>query len=213
MRLAFAALSIVLSLALLIPGITQPVLTINGTIEKAQMVDTGMDMMVNAVSSGSQDSARNMLNMAAGMLGLNDIQGSVEVFHKSRSIMQTVEELYYSGNALVAILVGLFSIIIPTVKLSAMLLVLMPISLSIKQRLTQIMAVIGKWSMADVFVVALIIVYMAGNASAGMGDMLTTHAQFESGFYFFAAYCVFSIISHSLLPQQFDRETEQENIT
>lgn len=176
MRTLVTAVLIITSLALLIPGVTQPVLTISGSIEKAQLVDSGVEMFIDSFSEGSQTRARDMLNMAAGMLGLSEISGQVEVFYKSRSIIDTVKELYASNNVIVAVLVGLFSIVVPAVKLSMMLLISLPMADKFNAGLYQLMAAIGKWSMADVFVVALIIVYMAGNASAGMGDMLVTTA-------------------------------------
>jgi len=96
-------------------------------------------------------------------------------------------------------LIGLFSIVIPAVKLITMIILLLPVTPLIKQRLSKMISVIGKWSMADVFVVAIIVTYMAGNASAGMGDMLKTQSQFEIGFYYFLGYCIFSIASQMMI--------------
>ena len=64
-------------------------------------------------------------------------------------------------------------------------------------------ATLSKWSMADVFVMGLLVAYMAGSASGEMGDLLTMHAQLESGFWFFVGYCLFSIFAGALV-----RETE-----
>ncbi|MGZ9899779.1 paraquat-inducible protein A [Shewanella gaetbuli] len=198
MKLITSILFIVVSLALLIPGVTQPILTINGTIEKAELVDAGLDMLAENLSAEPNSNARNMLDMAVAMFGFDDIEGEVAVFHKSRSILETIEELYRSSNIFVAALVGLFSVAIPTIKL----LIMLGVNLTrgrTKTYLINIMQAISKWSMADVFVVALIVVYMAGNASAGMGDILVTSSTIEPGFYFFLGYCVFSIISQALV--------------
>ncbi|QBF83170.1 paraquat-inducible protein A [Shewanella maritima] len=211
MRVVISIVLVVCSLALLIPGVTQPVLTITGSIEKAQMVDTGKQLLLDNVSANSQSSAASMLNMALSMLGLDEVEGQVEVFHKTRSIADTVSELYLSNHLLVAALVALFSIVIPAIKLLLMLVIHLPIKLSIRLGIYRFMALISKWSMADVFVVALIIVYMAGNASAGMGEMLQTQAQFENGFYFFAAYCLFAIASQVLLQRPSDKVNTGES--
>jgi uncharacterized paraquat-inducible protein A len=61
-------------------------------------------------------------------------------------------------------------------------------------------ASIAKWSMADVFVVALFIAYLAANATQSSGDpaapsLVAFDARFGSGFYWFAAYCVCSLAS------------------
>jgi hypothetical protein len=52
--------------------------------------------------------------------------------------------------------------------------------------------------MADVFVMALIVAWLAGSASGQMGDLLTMDARLEEGFWFFLAYCLFSVASAGL---------------
>ncbi|WP_299489793.1 paraquat-inducible protein A [uncultured Shewanella sp.] len=199
MKQVVSILVIVLSLVLLIPGVTQPILSIQGSIEKTALRDAGLDMIAQQMGEDSQSSARGMLSMVTGLLGLNDVKGEVEVFQKTRSIWGTSEELYHSGNKLVAVLIILFSVFIPVVKLLLMLLMSLPIKESFSISLNRFIGVIGKWSMADVFIVAIIVSYMAGNASAGMGDLLKTTAQFEVGFYYFLGYCLFSLLSHGFL--------------
>jgi uncharacterized paraquat-inducible protein A len=196
----YVSISLVLiSLILLIPGVTEPMLTITGTIEKSQLVDTGKDMLIQDLTEDSRANTRGILDIAASMLGLDTLEGEVEVFRNSRSIIDTISALYQSHHFVVAMLVGLFSIVIPAVKLITMLILLLPVTPLIKQRLSKMISVIGKWSMADVFVVAIIVTYMAGNASAGMGDMLKTQSQFEIGFYYFLGYCIFSIASQMMI--------------
>lgn len=196
----YLSISLVLiSLILLIPGVTKPMLTITGTIEKSQLVDTGKDMLIQDLTEDSRANTRGILDIAASMLGLDTLDGEVEVFRNSRSIIDTIAALYQSHHFVVAMLVGLFSIVIPAVKLITMLILLLPVTPLIKQRLSKMISVIGKWSMADVFVVAIIVTYMAGNASAGMGDMLKTQSQFEIGFYYFLGYCIFSIASQMMV--------------
>ncbi|ABI73732.1 Paraquat-inducible protein A [Shewanella frigidimarina NCIMB 400] len=174
-------------------------LTITGTIEKSQLVDTGKDMLIQDLTEDSRANTRGILDIAASMLGLDTLDGEVEVFRNSRSIIDTIAALYQSHHFVVAMLVGLFSIVIPAIKLITMLILLLPVTPLIKQRLSKMISVIGKWSMADVFVVAIIVTYMAGNASAGMGDMLKTQSQFEIGFYYFLGYCIFSIASQMMI--------------
>lgn len=196
----YLSISLVLiSLILLIPGVTKPMLTITGTIEKSQLVDTGKDMLIQDLTEDSRANTRGILDIAASMLGLDTLDGEVEVFRNSRSIIDTIAALYQSHHFVVAMLIGLFSIVIPAVKLITMLILLLPVTPLIKQRLSKMISVIGKWSMADVFVVAIIVTYMAGNASAGMGDMLKTQSQFEIGFYYFLGYCIFSIASQMMI--------------
>ncbi|WP_133038910.1 paraquat-inducible protein A [Shewanella fodinae] len=203
-----ALLLLLSSLALLVPGVTLPILTIDGHIEKAKLSATGMDMLAESVSKDTADGkqlTRNMLGLVAGLLGLDHLQGEVEVFHKSRSIWGTVTELQQHGNLLVAVLIALFSVVIPALKLLLLLLsVLLPLPAGARRNITAVTDAIAKWSMADVFVVALIISFLAGDASAGMGDLVRTSAQFETGFWCFLGYCLLAIVGQFLLKPRRD---------
>lgn len=200
----FPVIVIFISLVLLVSGVTQPILSISGTIDKSELTLAGVDHLANSFSddSAGSGSARGMISMITGMLGLNEIEGEVEVFQKTRSIWGTIEELYQSGNAPVSALVMLFSIVIPALKLSLMLLLQFSVPENVQARLNRFIALISKWSMADVFVVALMVSFMAGNASAGMGELLRTSSNFEVGFYYFTAYCLFSILSTYLVTRR-----------
>lgn len=205
----YLSISLVLiSLILLIPGVTEPMLTMTGTIEKSQLLDTGKDMLTQNLTEDSRTNTRGILDVAASLFGLDTLEGEVEVFRNSRSIIDTIVALYQSHNLIVAMLVGLFSIVIPAVKLITMLILLLPVPQRIKQQLNSMIGAIGKWSMADVFVVAIIVTYMAGNASAGMGDMLKTQSQFEIGFYYFLGYCIFSIASQMMIDMTQTRKSQ-----
>lgn len=200
MKPLFSIFIILLSLALLVPGVTQPILSISGSIDKAKLAEQGIEQVTQRFDEDAgRDHARGMLNMVSSLLGLNSLKGEVEVLQKTRSIWGTVIELYTTGNGLVAALVMLFSVVIPALKLSLMLAQQCVSSIGLKLRVNALVNALAKWSMADVFVVALIITFMAGNASGGMGEMLKTQAQFENGFYFFTAYCILSILSGYLV--------------
>ncbi|SUI75159.1 Uncharacterized paraquat-inducible protein A [Shewanella putrefaciens] len=200
MKPLFSIFIILLSLVLLVPGVTQPILSISGSIDKAKLAEQGIEQVTQRFDEDAgRDHARGMLNMVSSLLGLNSLKGEVEVLQKTRSIWGTVTELYTTGNRLVAALVMLFSVVIPALKLSLMLAQQCVSSIGLKLRVNALVNALAKWSMADVFVVALIITFMAGNASGGMGEMLKTQAQFENGFYFFTAYCILSILSGYLV--------------
>jgi len=55
--------------------------------------------------------------------------------------------------------------------------------------------------MADVLVIAIIVAFMAANAS-NMGGLLDMDARFEPGFYFFLGYCTFSILSMQVITRK-----------
>jgi uncharacterized paraquat-inducible protein A len=71
-----------------------------------------------------------------------------------------------------------------------------------RQRTLALVEFIAKWSMADVFVVALFIAYLAAMASqsapAAGPPVVAFSAHFGAGFYWFAAYCLFSLATQQL---------------
>lgn len=183
-------LLILIALALLIPGLSLPMLSLDGQADKAKFADTTIGMMTE------DKEVRGILGSVSALLGFNRVEGQVEIYQKTRSIWGTIQDLADHGNLLVAVLIATFSVIIPGLKLLCQLalLVLKPAD-RLARSLHQFIGLIGKWSMADVFVVAIIVSYLAGNAKGQMGELITMHAQLEPGFWCFTGYSLFSIAS------------------
>jgi hypothetical protein len=194
LRLLGAAF-VLASLGLLYPGISQPVLTLSGELEKSALADFGIDLIAGQ-SSNSQ--AREMLTMMSRFMGLDQVEGRIEAYRSTRSILGLSRELADSGNELVAVMIVTFSVVIPVIKL---LLQLFALTLpgGVGQRLLAANAALGKWSMADVFVMAMLIAFMAGRASDHVGELLIMDARLERGFWFFLAYCLFAIAAGAVL--------------
>jgi uncharacterized paraquat-inducible protein A len=95
----------------------------------------------------------------------------------------------------------LFSIVIPATKILLMLLGSYFYDSKNSRKAFLISSVISKWSMADVFVIAIIVAFMAANAST-VGGLLNLGARFEPGFYFFLGYCIFSILSIQVITRK-----------
>ena len=189
-------LFIVIALCLLYPGVTQPVLTLSGTIEKSALAQLGIEMISG---DGADAQTRQMLMMVSSFLGLDQIEGQLQAYSSTRSMWGTVEELARSGNVLVAMLIVFFSLVIPVFKLLLQAGSLFISSPDTNKGLLWLNAVLSKWSMSDVFVMGLLVAFMAGRASEQVGDLLTMNASLEPGFYYFLAYCLFSIAASGLL--------------
>lgn len=187
---------IVIALCLLYPGVTQPVLTLTGTVEKSRIAELGVEMIAG---EGADAQTRQMLSAISSFLGFDQIQGQLQAYHNTRSIWGMVDELARTGNLPVALLIVLFSLVIPAFKLLLQAVGLFAAPIDVRRLLFACNAALSKWSMADVFVMGLLVAYMAGSASGQMGDLFTMHAQLEPGFYYFLAYCVFSIVAGWLL--------------
>ncbi|MBH0056195.1 paraquat-inducible protein A [Pseudoalteromonas sp. SWXJZ94C] len=195
MRNWLSVLSIIIALGLLFPGITKPVLTIEGNIDKSKLAQAGIEMLAEE----GDGRTRSMLMMFSNMLGLDKLEGEISAYNKTQSILGTVKELASNNNLFVAALVGLFSIVIPSLKLLLQLLYCcLPLN-RFKQKLGLVICALSKWSMVDVFVIALIVTYLAGNAHGKSGELLVMNAQFGEGFWYFSAYCIFAIIASNLI--------------
>ncbi len=48
-KLSTVLIITIISLALLIPGVTQPMLTLTGTIDKSKMTETGIDIIIESM--------------------------------------------------------------------------------------------------------------------------------------------------------------------
>ncbi|QYJ89677.1 paraquat-inducible protein A [Shewanella halotolerans] len=185
-------LVILIALALLIPGLSLPMLSLDGQADKSKFAQTSIELM-------TEDSeVRGLLGSVSAFLGFNELEGQVEIYRKHRSILGTVQDLMQSGNLLVGIMIATFSVIIPTLKLLAQAVLVFAQGRT-ATLLTRLIDTIGKWSMADVFVVAIIVSYLAGNAEDQMGELIIMHAQLESGFWFFTGYCLFAIASNIMM--------------
>jgi hypothetical protein len=127
----------------------------------------------------------------------------VPVYEQTRSILGSVRRLYEVGSPVPASLILLFSVIVPFGK---MLLVAWALTLRdarVRDRTLTFVEAIARWSMADVFVVALFIAFLAAQASQSANPqaeppLIAFTAHFGTGFYWFAAYCVVSLASQQV---------------
>lgn len=116
-----------------------------------------------------------------------------QVFHETRSILQTIGNLMESRNYFVALLILFFSVLVPFIK-GILLLRVLSMKHEIKRySIYRFVRGISKWAMADVFVVGVFVAFLAANASSNM------NAVIEPGFYFFSAYCLLSLLSLQFL--------------
>ena len=129
------------------------------------------------------------------------LEGRVEAYRSTRSIAGMARELADGGNVLVAVLIVTFSVVIPVGKLLLQAAaVLAPAPLA--RPLLVCNGALSKWSMADVFVMAMLVAWLAGKASAHDGGLLIMQAELERGFWFFLAYCLFAIAAGILVLRQ-----------
>jgi paraquat-inducible protein A len=212
------------SLALLIPGLFLPVLTIRGVLTREGVAHVAPTMLERGLSDETIAVLKSMMNPSiVSFLGatggdlrkiilekltpqitaaLQKNVDEVEVYQQTRSIIGSVRRLYEVGSPVPATLILLFSVIVPLGK-AALVAWAMFLGDASRRRTLRFVEMIAKWSMADVFVVALFIAYLAAQASttapgAAAPSLVVFTAHFGAGFYWFAAYCVFSLASQQV---------------
>ena len=115
--------------------------------------------------------------------------GKMTFYERTQNIVETIEALFKEDNEVVAALILFFSIIVPLLKAIILLIVLFFKQIKRRLDLYRFVYAIGKWSMADVFIVGVFLAYLATKSNEGI------HAQLENGFYYFMAYCIISLAS------------------
>jgi len=119
--------------------------------------------------------------------------GEMVLQETTQSVVSTIKSLYEANNNLVASLILLFSIVVPLIKAVVLLAVLLVPKLPAKSWLHNFVAIISKWSMADVFVVGVLLAFLATKSEE------TIQAWIHEGFYFFLAYCIISILAAQII--------------
>lgn len=119
--------------------------------------------------------------------------GQLDLYESSQSIIQTIDALFSNNNNLVAWLILLFSVVVPVLKTVMLLLVLLFNHHRSRESMLKFVSVIGKWSMADVFVVGIFMAYLATQSNQAVS------ATLHQGYYYFTAYCVLAILGTQLI--------------
>ena len=113
-------------------------------------------------------------------------------FDDEYSVVGGIANLFDHGNPALATIVLLFSIVFPVLKLAAVAWAwVWPLEIDARRRLLRWTALLGRWSMLDVFVVAVIVVLLQ---SSFLG-----RAEPRPGIYIFAAAIALSMLSALLV--------------
>ena len=222
-RRGLALTGIVLALGLLIPGLFLPVITIKGVLQPQGIADLAPKLIDQGVSEQTVATLKPLINPAllpllenspGGLRGAlvnqlsKQISGDlkkgqpIQVYEQTRSILGSVKYLYSVQSNTAATLILVFSVLVPFVKSTLVMWAVYHSNVRRRTFTLRFVEIIAKWSMADVFAVALIIAFLAAQATQAAGttatNLVTFTATFGPGFYWFAAYCLFSLLSQQL---------------
>ncbi|WP_309496845.1 paraquat-inducible protein A [Sulfurovum sp.] len=114
--------------------------------------------------------------------------GDIVLSFESKGVVGSIQKLFESGDIVVALVIFLFSVLIPVLKVLSLLIVSLFLQSNFAHGIIKFFKMIGKWSMVDVFVVAVFLVYLTSNK----GEI--SRAEVEVGLYFFLAYVIVSML-------------------
>lgn len=134
---------------------------------------------------------------------------STPILDQTRSILGTINDLFQQSRTIPAVLILLFSVVFPIIKGILIIFSLLTPNGELRARLYRIISAIGKWSMADVFVVAIFLSYLSTTGDThsqmhnikvfGMVIPLEVITKVMSdvglGFWCFLGYCLLSLLA------------------
>ncbi|MCK5354011.1 MAG: paraquat-inducible protein A [Methyloprofundus sp.] len=192
----------ILSIACLIPGIIQPFMTITAEISKQELFDTATKEFLPP----SQQGNHFMHSMLQSVLQEVNFEGSITAFESTRSLLETMNELIAHKHVAVGLLIGFFGIIIPGIKIILTLIALLSASGQTRSDLLKISSLLSKWSMSDVFLMAILVAFFTVNANAQAINTIQMQAALGPGFYYFATYCLLAVAAGQLMQFQYEQK-------
>ncbi|MDD9950388.1 MAG: paraquat-inducible protein A [Zetaproteobacteria bacterium] len=139
---------------------------------------------------------------------------SLPNLNQTRSILGTVQHLWGNERRLVAFLIFMFSVFIPAFKaILTMVCFLYFRGTALARNGMRWVAMISKWSMCDVFIVAVFLVFLTTGQQPALNSHalqlmgmkidvqvgIRMHSTLGPGFYYFTTYCLLSILSSQLM--------------
>jgi hypothetical protein len=121
-----------------------------------------------------------------------ELEGKFYFQYQCKSVLDVIHILFEANNYVVGIAILLFSIIFPIIKLIVSFISMAIPSTHRFYFMRIIIHKLGKWSMADVFVVAMFLAYLAFQ---NMSDQIQTDARVLPGLYYFMSFSILSIVS------------------
>lgn len=119
--------------------------------------------------------------------------GRVVLQYESKGIITTIHKLYLVENYFLASLLFLFSVLLPVLKILLSLAALELGQSRTRRASVLFIKAIGRWSMTDVFVVAVLLAFLTADTAQ------LTDATLGPGLYFFAGYGLLSIAAGQLM--------------
>ncbi len=182
----------------------------------AGLILAGLCLLIMGVHLPMIDIEARIANFELILLGEPVAFSDQILFHQSKSILQVVQVLIQERKPelmLVAALVFAFSVILPALKMTLSFIALVRGREPQGRFAKWLLFKAGKWSMADVMVVAIFMAFIGFNGvvdsqlatleeyATSIHVLTTNNSALQVGFYLFTAYCLIGLISSALLPR------------
>jgi len=115
--------------------------------------------------------------------------GDIILSFESKGILGSISKLFESNEYAVGGAILLCSVIIPLLKILILIFTIIFKDYRFANTLISFFKHLGKWSMLDVFVVAILLVYLTSNSAE------VSHAEIQIGLYYFLIYVILSMIT------------------
>lgn len=188
-----------------------------GVAELSAMVAGAAVLLITGLSLPMIDIEATIASFSFKLVG-EDVSFTNQVlFFQSKSILQVVRLLLQNGGfglVVVALLVFTFSVLIPIAKLIASVITIHRNAPPRNALHRFLVFKSGKWSMADVMVVAIFMSYIGFNgvinsqltqltAFSGNVEMFTTNnSVLQTGFYLFTGYCIIGLLLSAMIDKR-----------
>lgn len=151
---------------------------------------------------------------------------SSDLVDKKLSLIQTIQELYQDDRIVVTVLLSLFSIGIPIIKSLSVSFAYFIRNTQLEYKIYDFVSKIGKWSMADVFVIAVFLAVLSTNHAETASNQQIVVFGFKmellissqtlsavgQGFYYFVGYCLLSLLATQISLSSFNCKKLSQDI-
>jgi hypothetical protein len=186
-------------------------------------------MLVGGVSSPMIEVEVRISQLDATLLGSPIEFHEQSLYYRSKTVLevfQTLIQMHRPAMSLVAVLVLLFSVVFPALKMLALTAALFRPTLLRSSRIVRVLALqLSKWSMADVMALAIFMSFVAFNAVVESGlaglraepavqqlTIPTNSSQILPGYYLFVGFCVAGIYLSTKLERGMALSAAHESI-
>ena len=201
------------------------------TTEMMLLVTGACVLLLGGLMNPMMSIEAKLLSLSFTFLGEPVVFENQVIFFQSKSIFDVVAVLAQSGAIdmiVVAIMIAGFSVFFPVAKLICSCLYYFNFSQLRSNRIVHFFALkSGKWSMADVFVIAIFMAYIGfgglidsqlSQLPGGSEDGLSVNASpnataFQPGLFLFAGFCIVSLSVSSILERIFGAPSVKHEVS